>query len=120
VSEGRADRVPHVDPSGSLRVALSGSIGKVGDLVLTEAYAAAVASDARRIVLDFGAVDYINSTGIALIIRLLAEARRDRRAVEAVGLSDHYRHIFRITKLADYITIRDEGMAESDPERRSR
>ena len=37
---------------------------------------------------DFTQVDYINSTGIALIVRLLAEARRDHRAVIAEGLSD--------------------------------
>ena len=38
---------------------------------------------AARVVLDFGGVDYINSTGIALIVRLLAEARRDHREVIA-------------------------------------
>ena len=58
-------------------------------------------------ILDFTHVDYINSTGIALIVRLLAEARRDHREVVAVGLSDHYQEIFRITRLSDYLVIAD-------------
>jgi anti-anti-sigma factor len=70
-----------------------------------------VARDPRRVVLDFGDVDYINSTGIALIVRLLAEARRDHREVIAEGLSAHYREIFRITRLSDFLTIADPSAA---------
>ena len=70
--------------------------------------------------LDFTRVDYINSTGIALIVRLLAEARRDHREVIAVGLSDHYREIFRITRLSDYLTIADDPPATSVPEEATR
>ncbi len=48
----------------------------------------------RRVVLDFGRTDYINSTGLALIVQLLARARAEEREVHAFGLSDHYRDIF--------------------------
>ena len=51
--------------------------------------------------LDFAAVDYINSTGIALIVSVLARARAERRKVVASGLSPHYREIFDITRLSD-------------------
>jgi anti-sigma B factor antagonist len=50
-------------------------------------------------------VGYINSTGIALVVRMLAEARRDGRGVRAVGLTPHYQTIFRITRLSDYMDI---------------
>ena len=60
-----------------------------------------------RLLLDFAAVDYINSTGIALIVGLLARARADQRPVAASGLSDHYRQIFEITRIADFMTILD-------------
>ena len=53
----------------------------------------------------FGQVDYINSTGIALIVGLLARARTEHRSVQACGLSSHYRHIFEITRLADFLRI---------------
>jgi anti-sigma B factor antagonist len=60
-----------------------------------------------RLLLDFAAVDYINSTGIALIVGLLARARAEQRPVAASGLSDHYRQIFEITRIADFMTILD-------------
>jgi anti-sigma B factor antagonist len=60
------------------------------------------------VVLDFAAVDYINSTGIALIVGILAEARKSGQEVRAKGLAQHYREIFRITRLSDFMTILDE------------
>ncbi|MGH8926992.1 MAG: STAS domain-containing protein [Acidimicrobiia bacterium] len=59
------------------------------------------------VVLNFTDVDYINSTGIAVIVGLLARARADGRALRAWGLSPHYREIFQITRLADFMTIYD-------------
>ena len=55
--------------------------------------------------LDFSRVDYINSTGIALVVGLLAKARAAHIPLTAVGLSDHYREIFTITRLSDFIEI---------------
>jgi anti-anti-sigma factor len=86
---------------------MQGDIDIAAEEAIDTAYEQARAGAATRVVLDFGAVGYINSTGIALIVRVLAEARRDRREVVAVGLSDHYREIFRITRLSDYLTIVD-------------
>ena len=90
------------------RIALRGRIDRDGDGALTEASARAADLGAPVVELDFGAVDYINSTGIALIVRLLAEARRDHREVRARGLSEHYREIFRITRLSDFVTLEDD------------
>ncbi len=61
-------------------------------------------------VLDFTAADYINSTGIALIVRLLADARRLHCEVRARGLTEHYREIFRITRLSDFMTIEADAV----------
>ncbi|HEX5827997.1 MAG TPA: STAS domain-containing protein [Candidatus Limnocylindrales bacterium] len=95
------------------RLRLAGDIDVAADEALAAAYAQAAEAGAARVVLDFERVDYINSTGIALIVRLLAEARRDRREVVALHLSDHYREIFRITRLSDYLTIADGPAAQA-------
>lgn len=64
------------------------------------------------IVLDFRHVGYINSTGIALIVGLLASARTSHRPVRAFGLSDHYQQIFEITRISDFMHIyQDENAA---------
>ena len=67
----------------------------------------AAAADAQRGVLDFSRTSYINSTGIALIVQLLANARARGIALTARGLSEHYRTIFEITRLADFMRIAD-------------
>ena len=66
----------------------------------------------RVLVLNFADLGYMNSTGIALIVGVLAEARRLGSDVRVCGLSDHYRHIFEITRLADFVSFHlDEGEA---------
>ena len=92
---------------GTAVIELSGEVDGSAATVLTTAYERAVDEDpARRVVvLDFAAVDYINSTGIALIVSVLARARAERRKVVASGLSPHYREIFDITRLSDFIEL---------------
>jgi anti-sigma B factor antagonist len=106
--------------AGVARLAMQGDVDIAADQTLADAYVATAAAGAHRVVLDFTRVDYINSTGIALIVRLLAEARRDHRDVIAEGLTDHYREIFRITRLSDYLTIADAPSAVSVPEEATR
>ena len=94
---------------GAAVIELSGEVDGSAAAVLTAAYAEAVNGDSPEslgtVVLDFAAVDYINSTGIALIVSVLARARAERRKVVASGLSPHYREIFDITRLSDFIEL---------------
>ena len=85
---------------------LHGEINGMAEAALEEAYAQAAQGVPHKILLDFTAVDYINSTGIALIVGLLAKARAAHIALAASGLSDHYREIFTITRLSDFMEIR--------------
>ena len=88
-----------------VRLRLTGDLNARADETLAEAYGRVAALGPRRVSLDFGQVGYINSTGIALVVRLLADARRDGRTVRAIGLTEHYREIFRITRLSDFMEI---------------
>jgi anti-anti-sigma factor len=84
---------------------LSGEINGFAEEALGAAYADAVATEPEVILLNFAGVDYINSTGIALIVGLLARARAQRRRMLACGLSEHYVEIFTITRLADFMAV---------------
>lgn len=84
---------------------LGGDISRQAEQELAAAYDEAVTYDPAAILLNFTDVDYINSTGIALLVGILARARAERRQVMACGLSDHYAEIFAITRLADFMTI---------------
>jgi anti-anti-sigma factor len=101
---------------GAAVLDLHGQIDRAASGPLAAAYAEAAAQTPGAIVLNFEGVDYINSTGIALIVGLLARARAEHRAIGACGLSDHYREIFEITRLSDFMGIyADEDSAAAAP-----
>ena len=84
---------------------LHGEINSAADEALNAAYDQATDASSRAILLNFTQVDYINSSGIALIVGLMAQSRKSGRRLMASGLSDHYRQIFQITRLADFMTL---------------
>jgi len=84
---------------------LRGDIDGAGEDVLQSAYAQAVAQKPSSILLNFGGVGYINSKGIALIVMLLAQARKSSTRLLTTGLSPHYIEIFNITRLSDFMKI---------------
>ena len=91
---------------------LHGEINAQADQALNQAYDEADNQNPEVIVLNFSGVDYINSTGIALIVGLLAQSRKTHRRMVVYGLSDHYVQIFQITRLSDFMDIyQDEASA---------
>ncbi len=90
---------------GLATIDLAGDINAFAEVGLNRAYSEAEQFDPATIVLNFSHVGYINSTGIALIVGLLARARKAHRSLSVCGLSDHYLEIFQITRLADFMTI---------------
>ncbi|MCC7360211.1 MAG: STAS domain-containing protein [Anaerolineales bacterium] len=84
---------------------LRGEIDSFGEEALNNAYAEAERRNPSAVLLNFAAVEYINSTGIALIVGLLARARKSARRLLTTGLSSHYVEIFTITRLADFMNI---------------
>jgi anti-anti-sigma factor len=93
-------------------IELHGEINAAAEARLNGAYAQAEQDDPELLLLNFERVDYINSTGIALVVGLLARARKQKRRIAACGLSPHYREIFEITRLVDYMPVfSDEATA---------
>jgi anti-sigma B factor antagonist len=84
---------------------LSGEIDAAAEAQLQQAYDTAIDSSPAEVVLNFSDVIYMNSTGIALIVSLLAQARKSHRTLSVFGLSDHYREIFHLTRLSDFMHI---------------
>jgi anti-anti-sigma factor len=86
-------------------IELNGEIDGFAEETLEKAYQDAEASQPQTILLNFTDVNYINSTGIALIVSMLAKARKEHRQLAISNLSDHYKEIFQITRLADFMSI---------------
>lgn len=93
-------------------IELHGTVDKAAKEGIEAAYQEAAAQPGE-ILLDFTDVDYINSTGIAVIVGVLAMARAAGRAIAGYGLTDHYREVFQITRLSDFMHIYADTPAAS-------
>lgn len=94
---------------------LHGEIAATAEETLNAAYADACKRSPATVLLNFSDVTYIDTTGIALIVGLLAQARKYRRRLRVSGLSGHYVEVFEITRLADFMSMfPDETSALAD------
>ena len=87
---------------------IHGEINAAAEPALMEAYNKACANGSRNILMNFSGLDYMNSSGIGLIVTLLIRVRRQNQRLMAFGLNDHYRQIFELTRLNEAIAIYDD------------
>ncbi len=91
---------------------IQGDVTGFAENVLMDAYTEANTPTTRYIILNFSGLEYMNSSGIGLLVTLLIRINRQKQRLLAFGLSDHYRHIFELTRLNDAIGIyNDESSA---------
>ncbi len=83
---------------------ISGEVTAKSEDALAEAFASA-SSGVQAVILNFGGLEYMNSSGIGLLVTLLIRAQRGKQKLLACGLSDHYRQIFQLTRLDEAIGI---------------
>src|SRR6266576_4679369 len=102
--------VRRVSPTTSI-IDIHGDVSAFAENVLMEAYAEANTPTTRTIILNFSGLEYLNSSGIGLIVTLLIRVNRQKQHLLAFGLSEHYHHIFELTRLNDAIKIYDSESA---------
>jgi anti-anti-sigma factor len=86
---------------------IRGDLTSFSETSLNEAYQKANDQDARRILLRFGEDAYINSGGIALLIQLMAQIKKNNQFVAITGLSEHFKKIFNMVGIAKFAKIYD-------------
>jgi anti-anti-sigma factor len=84
---------------------LTGEVTSFAEEPLNSAYRQASESGARNILLNFAAVDYLNSAGIAVLIGILNEARKADQRILVTGLTPHYAKVFHMMGLARYAPV---------------
>jgi anti-sigma B factor antagonist len=98
--------VRQISPKVSI-IDIQGDLSAAAEPVLTKAYTQANAPTTRVIVINFSELAYMNSSGIGLLVTLLIRINRHKQHLLCYGLSDHYRHIFALTRLSDVIPLYD-------------
>ncbi len=113
-TKSRVDQV--TSPSGFPVAVLrfEGDIASTSKEAVLGAYQGLPKESTKLVLLDFTGVDYINSSGIALVIQLLIEASHAGQTVYAFGLSAHFTKVFTmvgITKYARLFSSEAEALA---------
>jgi anti-sigma B factor antagonist len=88
-------------------IEIHGAITAAAENALADAYTQASEGGTKAIILDFNDLGYMNSSGIGLLVTMLIRANRQKQRLMAVGLNEHYREIFELTRLDEVITIYD-------------
>ncbi len=112
MAQGKIDI--HVrQPNGRTAILdIRGEVTNQAEAALMEAYGRACDGGAKALVLNFTGLDYMNSSGIGLLVTMLIRAKRLSQKLLAYGLTDHYKQIFELTQLDKAIGIyADEAAA---------
>ncbi len=98
--------VRKIDDRASI-IDIQGEVTAAAENILMTAYNEATHPNVRSIILNFNGLEYMNSSGIGLIVTLLIRANRQKQRLLSYGLSDHYKQIFSLTRLNEAIGIYD-------------
>jgi anti-anti-sigma factor len=82
-----------------------GDIASTSKDAVLGAYQALPKATNKLILLDFTKVEYINSSGIALVIQMLIEASNSDQKVYAFGLSAHFTKVFTMVGITKYAKL---------------
>ncbi|HEX6555249.1 MAG TPA: STAS domain-containing protein, partial [Ktedonobacteraceae bacterium] len=74
--------VRRVNPTTSI-IDIHGDVSAFAENVLMEAYAEANTPTTRTIILNFGGLEYMNSSGIGLLVTLLIRINRQKQRMYA-------------------------------------
>lgn len=93
--------------NGTSIIDIQGEVTGYSENALMDAYNQAVNGNTQAIVLNFSKLEYLNSSGIGLIVTLLIRTQRQKQRLMACGLNEHYQEIFKLTRLNEAIGIFD-------------
>lgn len=82
----------------------SGDITSTSKTVVLGTYEG-LPKESKRILLDFSKVEYLNSSGIALIIQMLIQAGKAGQSIQTFGLSPHFQKVFTMVGMTKYTKL---------------
>ena len=86
---------------------IRGDITSFSEPFLKDAYQSANYLGASKIMLKIGHDAYINSGGIAILIQILAQTKRNNQEIMIAGVSNHYKKIFSMVGISKFAEIHD-------------
>jgi anti-sigma B factor antagonist len=90
----------------------SGDISSASKDAIVDTYHALDKAAHKYILFDFKGVEYLNSSGIALVIQVLMEASKSGQNIAISGLTPHFTKVFTMVGITKYASLYpDEAVA---------
>ena len=86
---------------------IRGDVTALSEPFLNDAYTKAIDQGVVNILFKFKEDIYINSGGIALLIQILAETKKNKQQAGITGLSSHFKKIFNMVGITKFAKIYD-------------
>ncbi len=97
-------RVRKPNPQVSI-IEVEGQVTAFVEDLLLKAYNEATQGNPEVIIFDFNQMNFINSSGIGLLVTLLVRSRRSNQQLFAFGLNEHFEYVFELTRLNEVIRL---------------
>lgn len=86
---------------------LQGDVNSEGDAAIKGAYHAAIREGAKTVLFNMSKTEYINTSGISVLISIVMEAKKAGQKVLVCGVSPHYKKVFDLVRFSVYVTMFD-------------
>ncbi len=84
---------------------IKGDVTAITGESIEEAYQKITTAGAKKLLFYFDQDGYINSGGIAILIGITSESRKNEQKIRMTGLSSHFQKIFNMVGLTKYTDI---------------
>ncbi len=84
---------------------MKGEVTSFADEAINSLVTTAVSEGLQKIIFNFTDVSYINSSGIAILIGIVTSPAHKSVTFRVYGLSPHFKKIFRMIGLTQYVNI---------------
>ncbi len=84
---------------------IKGHLTSLAAKTVFEAYESIVLKKGMKIVIDFAQTQYINSSGVSVLVQLIKQSQKKKHKIEFAGLNEHLQHVFQVIGFSDFISI---------------
>ena len=92
-------------------LSLEGDVNSEGETAIKNAYHNAIADGTKTVLIDMTKTDYINTSGISVLISIVMEAKKADQKILVYGVSPHYKKVFDLVRFSVYVTMFDDEAA---------
>jgi anti-sigma B factor antagonist len=99
-------------------IELHGDVNADGDSAIKAAYQEAVDAGGTNVLFNLAGTEYINTSGISVLIAVVMQAKQAGVTVAVSGASPHYRKVFDLVRFSSFVSMYDDeatalaGLAE--------